>query len=93
MLIETITAPRDEWELWKERVGMLDDPPRALVATIAWNSGGGEVTQVNVWDSPAAVGDFFVERIRPIVEIEGEPANKPQRHGEPVAVYLRPSFN
>ena len=91
MFIETITAPRDEWERWRDRVGMLDHPPAAVVAVIAWDSGGGQVTQVAVWDNPGAIADFFMERIRPIVEAEGEPANKPQRHGEPLAIYLRGS--
>ena len=30
-----------------------------------------------------------IERVRPIVEAEGEPTNKPKRHGEPLAFYLR----
>jgi hypothetical protein len=33
-----------------------------------------------------------MERVWPFVEAEGEPANKPQRHGEPLAFYLRPSL-
>jgi hypothetical protein len=47
------------------------------------------VTGVNVWDSGEAVADSFMQRIRPIVEAEGVPTNGPQRHGEPIAVYLR----
>jgi len=88
MFIETITAPTEEWEDWQERLGMRD-PPEAVVALIARDSGGGQVTQVAVWDNPAAIADFYMERIRPIVEAEGEPDNKPQRHGEPLTVYLR----
>jgi hypothetical protein len=65
------------------------DPPEALIATIAWDSGGGQVTGVNLWDTPEAIADFYVERVGPIVAVEGEPANKPQRHGEPLAFYLR----
>ena len=68
---------------------LLTEPPEALVAVIAWDSGDGEVTEVNVWETPGAVADFFMERVRPIVEAEGEPPNKPQRHGEPIAFYLR----
>jgi hypothetical protein len=30
-----------------------------------------------------------VDRVGPIVAVEGEPTNKPQRHGEPLASYLR----
>jgi hypothetical protein len=44
---------------------------------------------VNVWETPGAIADFFMERTRPIVEAEGEPPNKPQRHGEPIAFYVR----
>jgi len=65
------------------------DPPEALAATIVWESGDGQVTSLNVWDTPGAVADFYMERVRPLVEAEGEPSNKPQRHGEPVAFYRR----
>jgi hypothetical protein len=92
MFIETIVLPRREWERWYERLRLLDDPPEALIASIAWDSGDGEVTGVNVWETPEAIADFFVERVWPFVEAEGEPANKPQRHGEPLAFYLRPSL-
>jgi hypothetical protein len=89
MFVETITAPRIEWERWHERLRLTADPPDALIASIAWNSGDGQVTVISVWETPAAIADFFMERIRPIVEVEGEPANKPARHGEPLAFYLR----
>ena len=68
---------------------MLNDPPGALVASIAWESSEGQVTQVNVWDNPGAVADFFMKHVLPIIEVDGEPANKPQRHGEPLAIFLR----
>ena len=51
--------------------------------------GDGTITNVNVWDSPAAVGEFYLERVRAIVEADGEPEHKPIRHGEPVHVYVR----
>jgi hypothetical protein len=89
MFVETIALPRAEWERWHERLRYTSDPPDALVATIVWSSGDGQVTGVNVWDSPGAIADFYMERVGPIVETEGEPSNKPQRHGEPLAVYLR----
>jgi len=89
MFVETIIAPREDWESWTERIGLLTDPPEALVAVVAWESGDVEVTSVHVWESPAAVGDFFMERVRPIIEAEGEPTHKPRRHGEAVAFYLR----
>jgi hypothetical protein len=89
MFVETITAPNEEWQQWAERLRILSDPPAALVATIAWSATPGQVTALNVWDSPEAVSDFFVERVHPIVADEGAPAVSPTRHGEPVAVYIR----
>jgi hypothetical protein len=91
MFIETVTTTRDEWERWKVWIGMLNDPPEALVALVAWESADGQATQVNVWDNPGAVADFFMKHVLPIIEVEGEPANKPQRHGEPLAFFVRPS--
>lgn len=85
MFVETITQPREA----PDALG----PPSALAASIAWYAGDGMVTPVNVWDAPGAVSDFSMERVLPLVEVEGEPVHKPQRHGEPVAVYLRPSFH
>jgi hypothetical protein len=90
MFVETIDLPRAEWERWYERLRYVTDPPEALAATIVWESGGGQVRGVNLWDTPKAVADFYLERVRPIVEVEGEPEHKPQRHGEPLAIYLRP---
>jgi len=89
MFCETITAPREEWEHFTERFRVHTEPPEALVASIAWLGKDGLVTSVNVWDSPQAVGDFYMERVGPIVQAEGEPPNKPERHGEPLAVYIR----
>ena len=89
MFVETIALPRPEWERWEERLRYSTDPPKALVATIVWDSGDGQVAGVNVWDTPAAIAEFYMERVKPIVEAEGEPTNKPQRHGEPLAFYLR----
>ena len=68
---------------------MVNDPPEALVALVAWESSEGQVTQANVWDNPTSVADFFMEHVLPIIEIEGEPANKPRRHGEPLAIFIR----
>jgi hypothetical protein len=89
MFVETITAPEAEWRQWTERLRMLSDPPAALVATIAWKAQEGQVSAVNVWDSPDALSEFFVERVNQIVADEGAPAVKPTRHGDAVAVYLR----
>ena len=90
MFVETIVLPRREWERWHERLRLFSDPPEALIASIAWESGDGEVTGVNVWETPRAIADFFMERVQPFVEAEGEPANKPTRRGEPLAFYQRP---
>jgi hypothetical protein len=89
MFVETIALPRAEWERWQELLRYSSDPPEALIATIVWDAGDGQVAGVNLWDSPKAIADFYLERVGPIVEAEGEPTNKPQRHGEPLAVYLR----
>jgi hypothetical protein len=55
-----------------DRLRLYSDPPAALAATVAWDIGDGMITSVNVWDSPTAVGDFFIERIQPVIEAEGE---------------------
>jgi len=89
MFVETITAPAQEFHAWNERLRLLSDPPAALVASIAWNAGEGQVSGVNVWETAEAVADFFVERVHPLVEAEGKPATTPARHGEAVAMYLR----
>jgi hypothetical protein len=89
VFVETIDLPRQEWERWHERLRYSSDPPDALIATIVWDSGDGHVKGVNVWDTPEAIADFYMERVGPIVAVEGEPTNKPQRHGEPLAFYLR----
>jgi hypothetical protein len=89
MFVETIALPRAEWERWHERLRYASDPPEALIATIVWDAGGGRVAGVNLWDNPKAIADFYLERVGPIVEAEGEPSSKPQRHGEPLAFYLR----
>ena len=52
MFVETIVLPRREWERWNERLRLAADPPEALIASIAWDSGDGEVTGVNVWETP-----------------------------------------
>ena len=89
MFVETITAPREGFEHWNEKLGILADPPAALIVSIAWDAGDGNVSVINMWDSPEAVADFYVERVNSVVETEGEPANTPRRHGQPIAVYVR----
>ena len=89
MFVETVTSPRDEWEKWNERLRMTTDPPAALVASVAWVGKDGQVTSLNVWDSPDAIADFYMERVGPFVRAEGEPPNTPDRHGPPIAAYFR----
>ena len=90
VFIEQVTAPREEFELWDARLGMVTQPPPALALSVAWESDG-VVTCINVWDSPQAIADFFLERVQPYVEAEGPPANKPQRLGHAVRAYIRPA--
>jgi len=90
MFVETITQPRDEWDRWNAKLRIHTDPPSALAASIAWESGNGMVTVINVWDAPDAISDFYMDRVLPLVEADGEPEHKPERHGEPVSIYLRP---
>jgi hypothetical protein len=89
MFVETITAPGEAWRRWTDRLRLLSEPPFALVASIAWDNGDGTISALNVWDSPSAVADFFLERVEPVVAAEGKPDYAPVRHGEPVAAYFR----
>ena len=69
----------------------LTTQPEALIASIAWDLGEGEVAGVNVWenaDGHKATSSWT--RVRPFVEAEGEPPTPPKRHGEPLAFYLPP---
>jgi hypothetical protein len=89
MFVETVTAPRGLWQQWTTRLRLFSEPPAALVATVAWDVGDGMIASVNVWDTPTAVADFFVERVQPVIEAEGPSDYKPVRHGNPVATYFR----
>lgn len=89
MFVETITAPAEVWHRWTDRLRLFSEPPAALSASIAWDNGDGTITAVNVWDTPSAVADFFLERVEPVIAAEGKPDYKPVRHGEPVASYFR----
>jgi hypothetical protein len=89
VFVERVVAPRQEFELWDARLRLVAEPSQALVASVAWESDG-EVTCINVWDSPEAIADFFLERMRPFVDEAGPPANKPQRLGHTVRAYVRP---
>jgi len=89
VFVERVTAPLDEFELWDARLRMVAEPPSALVVSVAWESDG-VVTCINVWDSPEAIADFFLERVQPFVKAEGTPPNKPQRLGRALRAYIRP---
>jgi hypothetical protein len=89
VFVERVTAPKEEFDLWDARLRMVTEPPPALVASFAWESDG-DVTCFNVWDSPEAIADFFLERVQPFVEAGGQPANKPQRLGRAIRAYVRP---
>jgi hypothetical protein len=89
MFVETVTAPREVWHYWTDRLRLFSDPPDALLASIAWDAGDGNISAVNVWDSPSAVADFFLERVQSVVAAEGKPDYVPVRRGTPVASYFR----
>jgi hypothetical protein len=89
MFVETVSAPRVEWQTWTERLRLFADPPPALVSSIAWSADGSTIINVNVWESASAIADFYLDRVQPVIEAHGQPAYKPVRHGEPVAVYVR----
>ena len=89
MFVETIKADRGEWIRWRDSLRLASDPPASLIATIAWDSGDDTVTAVNVWDSPDAIADFFIERVQPTLAAAGEPTSKPTRHGPPLEFYVR----
>jgi hypothetical protein len=90
MFVETMTSSRTFWETMSERVRLTADPPPALVLSVAWDAGDDRVTVLNVWDTPGAIADFYVERSGPVLAEIGEPPDKPKRHGEPLAIYIRP---
>jgi hypothetical protein len=93
MFVETITVPEEVWHRWADRLRLLSEPPTALFASIAWNNVDGTITAVNVWDSPSAVADFFIDRVEPMIAAEGQPDFKPVRHGEPISSYFRHECN
>jgi hypothetical protein len=90
MFVERVTAPRAESDAWDERLRLVSDPPSALVASFSWDTDG-EVTTINVWDSPDAIADFYIERVHAVVEEHGPPVNKPERLGPALRAYVRPT--
>ena len=89
MFVESVTAPREIWQLWSNRLRLFSEPPVALVAAVAWDTGDGSITNLNVWDDASAIGDFYLERVQAVAQAEGQPDYKPVRHGNPVAAYFR----
>lgn len=89
MFVETIDSERDEWEQWEERLGLGENPPDGLVLHLVWDAGGGRVGQLNVWDTPDKVSDFYVERARHVIAELGEPKGKPHRHGSALVFFMR----
>lgn len=67
MFVDTITVPRPEWEFVIAKTRIVDDPPEGLLAAIAWDAGGGEVTAVMVWETPAARGNFSADKMMPLL--------------------------
>jgi hypothetical protein len=65
MFVQTVTSTRAEYEAALRLLEFDTNPPATLVATVAFSSGDDEVTLVNVWESPGAMAEFFVERIAP----------------------------
>jgi len=89
MFVETITQPEDEWREWNGRLRLYSVAPPGLRVAIAWRVKDGTITSVHVWDEPSAVGDFYLARVREVVEELGEPSAKPVRRGEPVELFVR----
>jgi len=91
MFVETIDSERAEWEQWEERLRLSEDPPDGLVLHVVWDAGDGRVGQLNVWDEPGKVSDFYVERAQHLIAELGEPRGKPHRHGTALALFMRPA--
>jgi hypothetical protein len=89
MFMDKVTTTRDAAEeVWNESK-LLDDPPRSMLALLAWAEDG-LVTTVSVWESAASRGQVAADRIMPLFE-QGV---LDERHGSPhpipaVKVYLR----
>lgn len=90
MFIETVTLARAQAEAVWEHSRIFSEPPDGLMAAIAWETGAGEVTSVMTWETPAARGDFAMERMMPLYES----GTLGEEHGHPqpvtaVNVFLR----
>jgi hypothetical protein len=90
MFAETITLPRAQAQTVSDHSRLFAEPPAGLLAAIAWEAGGDDITTVMVWETPAARGDFAAERMVPLVAdgTLGEEHGHPERV-TPVELYLR----
>ena len=88
MFVQTVISSRAEFDEAHRLLDIAADPPDTLLAAIAFSSGEDEVTLVNVWESPAAVAEFFVERIHSRTEGKGLSGQNIPR-GEPVFFWTR----
>lgn len=87
--MDKVTTSRDAAEeVWRE-ARLLDDPPSALLALLAWEEGE-QVTTVSVWESAASRGQVAADRVMPLFE----QGLLDERHGSPhpvapIRIYLR----
>lgn len=88
MFVETITMPRDRWDHFSGTSELVTDPPDGLLALVSYEEGTDDVTVVHVWDTPAARGDFAVERVMPRFTEEELAVGGPDRR-TPVDTYIR----
>jgi len=88
MFVHTITGTRAEFESSHQLLGIAEDPPDALLASIAFASGDDEVTIVNVWETPGDLAQFFVDRIAPRTGGAGLNGDNTPR-GEPLFFWTR----
>lgn len=68
--VEMITTSRAVHEKWKELSRTLSEPPAGLWAVIAWETPGesDQVTTLLTWETPAARGEWAMERMMPLME-------------------------
>jgi hypothetical protein len=92
MFAETITIARPSIQAVWDHSRFFTEPPAGLLAAIAWESGGDDVTTVMVWETPAARGDFAAERMVPLFEagVLGEEHGHPERV-TPIQLFVGPA--
>ena len=91
VFVEQAVGPRLDWELVREKSGLLDDPPDALLACIAVPSGEEEVSVIMVWESAGQRGDWAAEIMMPLFEAgEFEGTTTSPKPVKPISMYLKP---